>query len=59
MAIKFSRGVHKYIMHVCVKGIDKPNCGLPVARMTIGHAVAAREGQQHDQVETSSKLTES
>ena len=59
MDMKFSRDVHKYIMHVCVKGIDKPNCGFPGACMTTGHAVAASEGWQRDQVETSSKLTES
>jgi hypothetical protein len=50
--------MHKYMMHILVRGIDKTNCGLTGARMTTGHAVAASEGQRHDQVETSSKLTE-
>jgi hypothetical protein len=59
MDTRFCRGTHKYIMHVWVKGLDKPKCAFPGACMTTGHAVAASEGQQHDQVETSSKLTES
>jgi hypothetical protein len=58
MAANFCRGVHKYMMHILVRGIDKTNCGLTGARMTTGHAVAASEGQRRDQVETSSKLTE-
>jgi hypothetical protein len=49
----------KDMMDMLDKGFDKPNCGLPGARMTTGHAVAACEGQQRDQVETSSKLTDS